>query len=265
MLPSTAPVASIDAYIDAYIQYIHPVVPPTHHTCENVNDDVRADERIAAFFDAALDGEATKEATYFYHGEPEWPRTRWHGLIVRVDARGAGPKTLYIEAFRKSGSSDGDVGSIHRYFLWDPLVDTLIDGAILKAEIGRSFLPGNHRCYTIPFLGSADLFAKVALAKAVFKRLCGVRPDARLRVRLCDATWDTFTWKTDLATHDLIRADQAADLGRSVERLRRRAAARVIRDRWRDVLGNPHHPVGNVYLMRGFEAMVADPEYLFEI
>jgi hypothetical protein len=216
-----------------------------------VNDDIRADERIAAFLDATLDGE-TKQACYFLHGEQDWPRTRWHGLIVRVDARGAGGRTLYIEAFRKSGSSDGDVGSIHRYFLWDPLVDTLIDGAILKAEIGRS-LPGNHRCYTIPFLGGADLFAKVALAKAVFKRLCGVRPDARLRVRLCDAAW-----KTDLATHDLIRADQAVDLGRSVERLRRRAAARVIRDRWRDVLGNPHHPVGYIYLMRGFEAMVAE-------
>jgi len=238
-----------------YIQYIHPVVPPPNSFYENVNDDIRADERIAAVFDAALDGEL-KEACYFIHDEPEWPRTRWHGLIVRVDARGAGGRTIYIEAFRKSGHGDGDVGSIHRYFLWDPLTDTLTDGAILKAEIGRS-LPGNHRCYTVPFLGSADLFAKLTLVKAAFKRLCGVRPDARLRVRVIDGQ----AWKTDLATHDLIRADQAADLARSVEALRRRAAARVIRDRWRDVLGNPHHPVGYVYLMRGFEAMVTDPEY----
>ena len=246
MLPTT--VASVD--IHPYIQYIHPVVPPTNSSYETVNDDVRADERIAAFFDAALDGEL-KQAYYFIHGEPEWPRTRWHGLIVRVDARGAGGRTIYIEAFFY-----GDVGSIHRYFLWDPLVDTLIDGAVLKAEIGRS-LPGDHRCYTVPFAGSADLFAKVALAKAAFKRLCGVRPDARLRVRIGDATW-----VTDLATYDLIRTDQAADLGRSVEALRRRAAARVIRDRWRDVLANPHHPVGREHLMRGFEAMVTDPEYL---
>ena len=216
---------------------------------EYVFDDIRADERIATVFDADLDGEATKQAHY-------WPRTRWHDwLTVHVDARGAGGRTLYIEAF-KSGTSDGDVGTIHRYFLWDPLVDTLIDGAILTAEIGGS-LPGDHRCYTIPFRGSADLFAKVALAKAAFKRLCGVRPDARLRVRVIDGQ----SWKTDLATHDLIRADQAADLARSVEALRRRAAARVIRDRWRDVLANPHHPVGREHLMRGFEAMLTDPEY----
>jgi hypothetical protein len=234
---------------------------------DNVFDDHRADEHIMNFIE-----KCTKQGEFQVQAMYKVPRESFHGMKVNVRPDGPASSLKYtISAHHVSpkwaevlrGHRDGfDDLSEYRYaeYLFDPLTETLTDLNDLRVQ---GLL---RRCRDIPARDHVEILAKLAIAKVAFKRICGLQPDAGLRVHVLDfvpVPSGYIAPRTSHATHDMIRADQEADLAISVDIIRRRAAARVIRDRWLDVLGNPHNPIGKRWLMHGFEIMAKDPAYKF--
>ena len=246
----------------------------THYDDVSV-DDHRADEHIAKLIQAHRSPASRQNGskkwdpevfvTYYIPSEMNQPHHMRQNLVLTVHPEGTvhpdrAPVLHYnIKALVKRRANvpdvdDGFDAQGWRAWYWKPTT--------------ASFLTRQqHEQYAYTARDPDELLATLALAKTKFKQLCGARPDTRLRVHIHGRTvvQRIGSYVTHHATHALINANQAANHAKAVKALRRRTAARVLQSRWRNVLANPHHPVGRAHLMREFESTMTDPPVGFRV